>query len=109
MIGTLLAIGGAPGGDELLLVFVVFLLLFGAKRLPGMAHSLGRALESMRRAMREAREELTAAGDDGEAGERARAGRGKASGRPADEPGESTAPDGADPDATRGTGDAGRV
>ena len=33
--GTWAFFGGAPGGGELLLVFVVFLLLFGAKKLPG--------------------------------------------------------------------------
>ena len=112
MIGTLLAIGGAPGGDELLLVFVVVLLLFGAKRLPGMARSLGRALESMRRATREAHEELMAAGDVLEADEPTGAERGKAAGPPADGPvdgpSEAAVTQGADADAPPGADDAGR-
>ncbi len=33
-----------PGGPEVLLVFVVILLLFGAKKLPELARSLGKSL-----------------------------------------------------------------
>ncbi len=51
-----LGFGGSPGGGELLLVFAVFLLLFGARRLPGVARGLGRSLEELRRAAREFRD-----------------------------------------------------
>jgi len=37
-------LGGSPGAGEMLVVFLAILLLFGAKRLPGIARSLGRAL-----------------------------------------------------------------
>lgn len=49
---------GAPGGGEILLVLVVLLLLFGAKRLPGIARSLGRTLEEFRRSAQDVRDEL---------------------------------------------------
>jgi len=57
-------LGGSPGAGELLVVFAAFLLLFGSKRLPGIARSLGRALEEWRRAARQMRDELMNA--DGE-------------------------------------------
>jgi len=40
------------------------LLLFGARRLPEIARSIGRALEAMRRAAREAHDELISVTDD---------------------------------------------
>lgn len=43
---------------ELLLIFVVLLLLFGAKNLPGIARTLGRTLEEFRRAARDVTDEL---------------------------------------------------
>ncbi|MFC1461465.1 twin-arginine translocase TatA/TatE family subunit [Verrucomicrobiota bacterium] len=45
--------GGSPGAGEILLVLVVLLLLFGARRLPSIARSLGRTLEGFRRAARD--------------------------------------------------------
>ena len=58
-------LGGSPGAGEMLVVFLAILLLFGAKRLPGIARSLGRALEEWRRSARQIRDELmNAAGDD---------------------------------------------
>ncbi|MBP7830936.1 MAG: twin-arginine translocase TatA/TatE family subunit [Kiritimatiellae bacterium] len=49
---------GNAGGGELLLIFIVALVLFGAKRLPDLARSLGRALEEFRRAARDVTDEL---------------------------------------------------
>lgn len=49
---------GGIGGGELLLVFVVFLLLFGAKKLPSMARAFGRAIAEFQRAARDVREEF---------------------------------------------------
>jgi sec-independent protein translocase protein TatA len=51
-------LGGAPGGGELLLVFAVLLLLFGAKKLPGIARSLGKTIEEFRRAARDVTDEI---------------------------------------------------
>jgi len=46
------------GGGELLVIFVIFLMLFGAKKLPGIARSLGRSMAELQRAAREVREEF---------------------------------------------------
>ncbi|WP_406387452.1 Sec-independent protein translocase subunit TatA [Streptomyces sp. NBC_00887] len=53
---------GKLGAPEILLILVVLVLLFGAKRLPGMARSLGqslRILKSETKAMRDRDEETT--------------------------------------------------
>jgi sec-independent protein translocase protein TatA len=50
--------GGSLGSGEILLVLVVGLLLFGSKKLPEIARSLGRALEEFRRSAREIRDEI---------------------------------------------------
>lgn len=46
------------GAGEILLILVVILLLFGAERLPGMARSLGKALEEFRRSARDLSRDL---------------------------------------------------
>lgn len=46
---------GAPGPLEVLLVFLAVLLLFGPKRLPEIARTLGRAIDQLRRASDEFR------------------------------------------------------
>ena len=46
------------GGPELMLILVVVLLLFGAKRLPEMARNVGRSMEEFKRAARNVREEV---------------------------------------------------
>ncbi|MBP7274899.1 MAG: twin-arginine translocase TatA/TatE family subunit [Kiritimatiellae bacterium] len=56
-----LAFIGSVGGGEMLLIFAVALLLFGARRLPGLARQLGRAVEQFRRAAQEVREEFLSA------------------------------------------------
>ncbi len=42
-----------PGTGELILILVVLLLLFGAKRIPDLARSLGQALHMFRKGMKE--------------------------------------------------------
>ncbi len=54
----------SPGMGEVLVVLVVALLLFGTKRLPGIARNLGRALEEFRRAARDVSQEVMHAADD---------------------------------------------
>ena len=54
---------GGIGGGEMLLVFVVFLLFFGAKKLPSMARTFGRAVAEFQRAARDVREEFLKADD----------------------------------------------
>lgn len=46
------------GGGELFLIFVVVLVLFGPRRLPELARSLGRAVAILRRASCEFQEEI---------------------------------------------------
>lgn len=49
---------GMPGGGELIIIFVIILLLFGAKRLPELARSLGMAKKEFSKAASEATEEI---------------------------------------------------
>ncbi len=45
------------GPQELLLVFLIILLLFGAKKLPELAKGLGQALREFRKAAKEGEKE----------------------------------------------------
>lgn len=54
-------LGGSMGAGEILVVLVVALLLFGAKRLPSIARSIGQALEELRRAARGVNKEILSA------------------------------------------------
>lgn len=44
---------GAPGPFEILIILFVILLLFGAKRLPDLARSLGRSLSEFKKGREE--------------------------------------------------------
>ncbi len=46
------------GQWELLLIFLVVLLLFGARRIPEMAQGLGKGIKEFRKAMRDVQEEV---------------------------------------------------
>ena len=46
------------GHWEILIIFVVILLIFGAKRIPEMAQGLGKGIHEFRRAMRDVQEEI---------------------------------------------------
>jgi sec-independent protein translocase protein TatA len=50
---------GGIGAQELLLIFLVILLLFGAKRIPEIARGLGKGMSEFKKAMREAQDEIT--------------------------------------------------
>jgi sec-independent protein translocase protein TatA len=50
---------GGIGAQELLLIFLVILLLFGAKRIPEIAHGLGKGMREFKKAMKEAQDEIT--------------------------------------------------
>jgi sec-independent protein translocase protein TatA len=52
------------GPWELLIVFLVILLLFGAKRLPDIAQGLGKGIREFRRAMKDTTEELKGSLDE---------------------------------------------
>jgi sec-independent protein translocase protein TatA len=49
-----------PGGPELLIIAAVFVLLFGAKKLPELGSSIGKSIKNFKRGIEEARDE-----DDG--------------------------------------------
>lgn len=52
--------GFALGGPEILLLFLVIVLLFGAKKLPELARGLGKAKSEFQKATDEAEKELNA-------------------------------------------------
>jgi TatA/E family protein of Tat protein translocase len=52
------------GPEEVLLILVIALLVFGPQRLPEIARSIGRGLREFRRASDEAREQLLGGFDD---------------------------------------------
>jgi len=59
MIGMpVVAFISGVGGGELVVIFLIFLLLFGAKKMPGIARSLGKSVSEFQRAAREVREEF---------------------------------------------------
>src|SRR5688500_13786010 len=51
-----IGIGGLQGG-ELLILFFIILLLFGAKRLPEMARSMGKAKKEFQEGLKDAEQE----------------------------------------------------
>jgi len=62
MIGFLPGIGG----PEWIVLFVVILIVFGPRRLPGIAREAGRVLEQVRRVARDFRDQLMRGeGEDG--------------------------------------------
>lgn len=48
-MGTTLLFIGGPGPTEMIVIFVIFVLLFGAKKLPGLARSSGEAMGEFKR------------------------------------------------------------
>jgi sec-independent protein translocase protein TatA len=66
-MGTqLVGIATMPGGMELFVILFIVLLLFGAKKLPGLAGSIGTSLKEFKKATKEAAEEDDEATEDGE-------------------------------------------
>ena len=49
---------GMPGMPELLIIFVLVFVLFGAKRIPEIARGLGRSMNEFRKAKDEFQDEL---------------------------------------------------
>lgn len=49
----------ALGGPELILVFVLILLLFGAKKLPQLARGMGKSIGEFKKAKEEFEDEIT--------------------------------------------------
>ncbi|WP_242917383.1 Sec-independent protein translocase subunit TatA/TatB [Pontibacter liquoris] len=55
---------GDLGGGEIMIILVVFLLLFGAKRIPELARGLGRGIREFKDAASEVTHEITRAADE---------------------------------------------
>lgn len=52
------------GGPELIVIFLIVLLLFGAKKLPELAKGLGKSMGEFKRAREDFEEEIQKAQDD---------------------------------------------
>ena len=50
--------GGALGPTELIIIFLVVLLLFGAKRIPDIATGIGRGIRDFKKAMKDTKDEI---------------------------------------------------
>jgi sec-independent protein translocase protein TatA len=64
----MLLTGGTPGVWEIILILVVVLLLFGAKRLPELSRSLGKSLSEFKKGRAEGDKEAEQADADAVAG-----------------------------------------
>ena len=51
------------GASELFLIFLVVFLLFGARNIPEIARSMGRAIHQFKKGAHDAEKEINAAGD----------------------------------------------
>ena len=58
------------GGQEIVIIALLFLVIFGPSKLPQMARDLGRFVNEARRSIDEFKEELTAASDEDEEAKR---------------------------------------
>lgn len=54
---------GMPGGTELLLIFGIIVLLFGAKKIPDLAKGLGKGIKNFKSEMKEVDEAEMASTD----------------------------------------------
>jgi sec-independent protein translocase protein TatA len=58
-MNTPLAFIGSLGAPELIMIFVVILLLFGAKKLPELARGIGKSMGEFKKAKEEFEHEIT--------------------------------------------------
>lgn len=63
-ISNVLAFIGGLGGTEVILILVVILLLFGAKRIPELAKGLGRGIREFKDATKEIKSDIENATKD---------------------------------------------
>ena len=52
------------GGQELILILLIILLLFGAKKLPELARGLGKGMKEFKKAQNEMEDDFNAAADE---------------------------------------------
>lgn len=63
-MNTTLALIGGLGGQEMIIIFVVILLLFGAKKIPELARGLGKSMGEFKKAREEFEREIVKAEDE---------------------------------------------
>jgi sec-independent protein translocase protein TatA len=56
-----LAIIGSLGGQEIVIIFLIVLLLFGAKKLPELARGIGKSMGEFKKAREDFEKEITTA------------------------------------------------
>jgi len=64
MTGTMNAIVCFISGQEIFIVFVVVLLLFGAKKIPEIARGLGKGMREFRKATEDIKREINEQSED---------------------------------------------
>ena len=71
--------GGGIGGTEILLLFLLVLILFGAKRIPEIAQGLGRGIKDFKKAVSDTQKEINDLGvtDSSKTGRNEKKGDGK--------------------------------
>ncbi len=61
---SLLSFIGPIGGPEMIMIFIVILLLFGAKKLPELARGVGKSMGEFKKAREEFEREITRSEDE---------------------------------------------
>lgn len=61
---NLLLLGFLPSGSEWIIIAVIFLLLFGGKKIPELMKGLGKGVKSFKEGVNEAKEEINKAQED---------------------------------------------
>lgn len=59
-----LAFIGSLGGQEIVIIFLIVLLLFGAKKLPELARGIGKSMGEFKKAREDFEKEITTAETD---------------------------------------------
>ena len=64
MLNTEIVMAGMPGGWEMVVIALVILLLFGAKKLPELAKGLGKGIKEFRKASKNVSDEVNKVTED---------------------------------------------
>ena len=63
-MNTVLGFIGGLGGQEMMIIFIIVLLLFGAKKIPELARGLGKSMGEFKKARDEFEREITRSEDE---------------------------------------------
>ncbi len=55
-----------PGGMEMIMLFAIILIVFGPKRLPQLARSIGKSITDFKKGLNDVKDEIEKAGDEQE-------------------------------------------